>query len=164
MPETLEKLAAAIGSRLRRLEWKLVTAESCTGGRLGAAITTIPGSSGWYDRGFIVYNNASKEELLGVNPHTLIMHGPVSEQIVREMAKGALQHAKAHVSLAITGIAGPGGASSEMPVGTIWLGWSSVRGATGTLLRLCPGSREHIRIAAVRAALEELLAFLEASP
>jgi len=161
MPDSIEKLAVTIGNRLKRLEWKLVTAESCTGGRLAAAITAIPGSSDWFDRGFITYSNASKEEMLGVCHATLNRFGAVSEQAVFEMAMGALTRSRAQISLATTGIAGPGGGSADKPVGTVWIGWHHARGGSGSLVRAFPGSREHIRTLTVRTALESLLRFIE---
>lgn len=161
MPESIEKLAVALGNRLKRLEWKLVTAESCTGGRLAAAITSIPGSSDWFDRGFVTYSNLSKEEMLGVHHATLNRFGAVSEQTVIEMAHGALQRSRAQISLATTGIAGPGGGLPDKPVGTVWIGWQHVRGAEGTTVHVFPGHREHIRTLTVRTALENLIQFID---
>src|SRR5580765_2274860 len=102
---TLEELAKKLGEKLQEKKWKIATAESCTAGGLSYWITSIPGSSNWFDRGFVTYSNASKEQLLGVDSITLNVFGSVSEQIAREMAKGALAHSQAQVSIALTGIA-----------------------------------------------------------
>src|SRR6266516_4143909 len=109
MTTAMNELAAALGDALKKREWKLVTAESCTAGGLSYWITSVPGSSVWFDRGFVTYSNVSKEEVLNVNPITLSVFGAVSEQTAREMAQGALQHSQAQVGLSITGIAGPDG-------------------------------------------------------
>lgn len=161
MSETIEKLAVTVGNRLKRLEWKLVTAESCTGGRLAAAITAIPGSSDWFDRGFVTYSNTAKEEMLGVSPATLNRYGAVSEHTVVEMAHGALQRSHAQVSLATTGIAGPGGGTPDKPIGTVWIGWQHVDGELGAIVQAFPGNREHVRTLTVRMALECLLRFIK---
>ncbi|MFU8797894.1 MAG: CinA family protein [Gammaproteobacteria bacterium] len=104
----------------------LVTAESCTGGGLAYAITAIPGSSHWFERGFVTYSNISKEELLGVKPEILEEYGSVSEEAAIEMAKGALLHSHAQFSIAITGVAGPEGGTPNKPVGTIYFAWGSL--------------------------------------
>lgn len=136
------------------------TAESCTGGLLATFLTELPGSSAWFERGFVSYSNASKQELLGV-PESLIQeYGAVSEPVVEAMALGALHHSKATISVAITGIAGPEGGSVEKPVGTVWFGFA-VRGK-GVETQRCnfPNeSRQQIRLQACRQALLGLIAY-----
>lgn len=125
LSESLEKnrLARAF-KELNSLTGRVVTtAESCTGGLISAAITEIPGSSKWFDRGFVTYSNQSKMDLLGVKAETLDSHGAVSLQTAREMALGALQRSKANVSISVTGIAGPTGGTEEKPVGTVCIGF-----------------------------------------
>src|SRR3990167_5136864 len=114
----LEPLAKELGTTLKPRGLLLATAESCTGGGLSYWITSVPGSSDWYERGFVTYSNAAKIEMLGVRSATLEKFGAVSEEIAREMALGALAHSKANVSIAVTGIAGPDGGTPDKPVGT----------------------------------------------
>ncbi len=121
--QTIERLAHRLGSALRAQHLMLATAESCTAGGVGYAITIVPGSSGWYDRGFITYSNEAKMQMLGVSSAYLRDFGAVSEPVARAMALGALSHG-AHVSLAVTGIAGPDGGSSSKPVGTVCFAWA----------------------------------------
>lgn len=139
---------------------KIVTAESCTGGWVAETITSIAGSSDWFDRGFVTYSNAAKQEMLGIRASTLEHYGAVSEQTVREMAEGALSHSHANLSVAITGIAGPSGGTPEKPVGTVWFGWSLRKSndfLTITKLEHYAGDRQEIRQQAVIAALKGLL-------
>lgn len=127
LSESLEKnrLARAF-KELNEITGKVfTTAESCTGGLISAAITEIPGSSKWFDRGFVTYSNDAKIDLLGVKPETLDSHGAVSLQTAREMALGALQRSKANVAISVTGIAGPTGGTDEKPVGTVCIGLMS---------------------------------------
>src|SRR5438046_2974203 len=116
----LTALAADLGRLLERKRQLLATAESCTGGWVGRAVTAVSGSSVWYERGFVTYSETAKQEMLGVTEQTLKQHGAVSEPTARAMAEGALRHSHAHVALAITGIAGPNGGSAQKPVGTVW--------------------------------------------
>ncbi|MGZ9215149.1 MAG: CinA family protein [Candidatus Binatia bacterium] len=121
--DELGAMAAALGQEMVRLGAFLVTAESCTGGLLARVLTETAGSSNWFERGFVTYSNESKVDLLGVRLATLEAHGAVSEKVAREMAAGALKHSPAVLSLAVTGIAGPGGAVEGKPVGTVCFGW-----------------------------------------
>src|ERR1700704_1752303 len=114
----MKALAEKLGAHLKARGAMLVTAESCTGGWAAQAVTAIAGSSGWFERGFVTYSNAAKQEMLGVRPETLARHGGVSEETARERALGALAHSHAPIALAITGVAGPSGGSAEKPVGT----------------------------------------------
>ncbi len=154
----LEELAAHVGAALKARGWMLVTAESCTGGWLGQAITSVPGSSRWYDRGFITYTNAAKEEMLGVASATLARFGAVSEPTVREMAEGALARSHAHIAVAISGIAGPGGGSADKPVGTVCMAWALREGAGCVRTFHFDGDRAGVRRQAVAAALQGILA------
>lgn len=150
---TLEKLAEETVSALKDRGLKLVTAESCTGGGIGYWITSVPGCSDCFDRGFITYSNEAKIEQLGVNPLTLDAFGAVSEQIVREMAEGALKNSNADISIAITGIAGPSGGTPDKPVGTVWLGVARRNQPTRAVIELFNGNRQEIREQAIAYAL-----------
>jgi len=154
----MEILAAQVGALLKSHGLMLATAESCTGGWVGEAVTAVAGSSGWYDRGFITYTNESKQEMLGVRGETLVQHGAVSEVTVREMALGALTHSRAQISLAISGIAGPGGGSPGKPVGTVCFAWAVRDGAVKSERCLFPGDRWEVRRQAVEKALRGVLA------
>jgi nicotinamide-nucleotide amidase len=152
----LEYLATELGARLQQQGWYLVTAESCTGGWLAEAVTAIAGSSVWFDRGFITYSNAAKQEILGVNPETLEKYGAVSEQTALEMANGALAHSQAQVGVSITGIAGPSGGSPNKPVGTVWIAYAFPNN-TYAQYNYFTGDRAGIRKQAVITALQRLL-------
>lgn len=135
----------------------LSVAESCTGGLVGAALTAIPGSSTWVDRGFITYSNQAKMEMLGVPPELIDRCGVVSEQVSKAMAEGALAHSAAAVSVAITGIAGPAGGSADKPVGTVHIA-AAGRGRATLHKRLqLNGDRDHVRYAAALAAMDLLI-------
>lgn len=139
----------------------LATAESCTGGMIAAACTDLAGSSNWFERGFVTYSNAAKTELLGVDAALITQHGAVSEPVARAMALGAIARSKAQVSVAVTGVAGPGGGSADKPVGTVWFGWS-VGGVVTSERMLFAGDRAAVRAATVRHALDELVKQLQA--
>src|SRR5882672_3274408 len=124
----LKRLALRLGRHLLASRRRVVTAESCTGGWVAKTITDIPGSSQWFDTGFVVYSNAAKTRELGVRSRTLIRHGAVSEEVAREMARGALVVSRAELAVAVTGIAGPDGGTADKPVGTVWLCWAEHRG------------------------------------
>ena len=119
---SIEELVQKLAAKLIEKGWMLATAESCTGGMIAAACTDLAGSSQWFDRGFVTYSNEAKTEMLGVPAELIEKHGAVSEEVVRAMAEGAIRHSRAQVSIAVTGIAGPGGGSAEKPVGTVWVG------------------------------------------
>ncbi len=155
--DELERLAARVGALLQTRGWRLATAESCTGGWVAQAITAIPGSSAWFDRGFVTYSNAAKQEMLGVKPDTLAAFGAVSEATVGEMAAGALARSRAEVSLAISGIAGPTGGSADKPVGTVCLAWALPARGVEAVTRHFDGARRAIRAASVQVALQGLL-------
>jgi nicotinamide-nucleotide amidase len=156
----LKRLAARVGRHLLREQRQVVTAESCTGGWIAKALTDVAGSSSWFLEGFVTYGNESKVNRLAVPRAVLAKHGSVSQATVRAMAAGALQRACAQVAVAVTGIAGPGGAVPGKPVGTVWLGWATRRGTTirvAVELRRFRGNRESVRRKTVRAALQGLL-------
>lgn len=158
--EELTALAAELGSVLTGARQMLATAESCTGGWVGRVVTSIGGSSTWYECGFITYSEDAKQELLGVPAQTLQRHGAVSEPTARAMAEGALAHSRAHVALAITGIAGPTGGTAQKPVGTVWFAWAAKGQTTQALHRQLDGDREAVRRQSVAIALGELLKLL----
>lgn len=134
------------------------TAESCTGGLIAAMITEIPGSSNWFDRGFVTYTNQAKMDLLGVKEDTLKNYGAVSEQTVREMVAGALERSRATVAVAVSGIAGPGGGTPDKPVGTVWVAFGIKNQAIKARCLHLNGSRSQIRNQVVDEALRGLLA------
>jgi nicotinamide-nucleotide amidase len=160
MDEQLHGLARTLGEEARRLEVMIATAESCTGGWIAEALTSIAGSSKWFERGFITYSNLSKREMLGVSSETLKQFGAVSEQTAREMAQGALQHSHAHASLSVTGIAGPGGGMLDKPVGTVCMAWAAVGHTIRSQIAHFRGNREEIRRLSVIAALNGMIELL----
>jgi nicotinamide-nucleotide amidase len=147
---------------LLKRQWKLATAESCTGGLIAAACTELSGSSNWFERGFVTYSNEAKTELLDVDATLIASHGAVSEAVVRAMAQGALQHSHAQVAVAVTGVAGPTGGSAEKPVGTVWFGWATPQGTTSRVHHFA-GDRVAVRAATVHQALATLLGLLRGS-
>jgi nicotinamide-nucleotide amidase len=154
----LETLSAQLGQTLlARGEW-LTTAESCTGGWVAQCLTSIAGSSGWFERGFVTYSNPAKSDMLGVPDTTLERHGAVSEATARAMAQGALERSRADWAVAITGIAGPTGGSAEKPVGTVCFAWAQKEGGCEAERRHFDGDREAVRAQSVRHALSGLLA------
>lgn len=160
----LQTLSESVGAQLlSRGEW-LATAESCTGGWVAQSITAIAGSSAWFDRGFVTYSNAAKQEMLGVTEATLERHGAVSEATARAMAQGAIAHSRADWAIAITGIAGPGGGSLEKPVGTVSFAWVQRDGGCEAQTCVFAGDRAAVREQSVIYALRGLLARIEAAP
>lgn len=164
--KALEDTVLALGGALRARGWKLATAESCTGGLIAAECTSVAGSSDWFERGFVTYSNEAKVEAIGVAANLIAAHGAVSAEVARAMAEGALAHSRADLAVAVTGIAGPGGATEGKPVGTVWLAIAR-RGAragddaeveTVTDLLSLGGDRAQVREQTVRHALQRLLA------
>ncbi|SRR5690625_75459 len=163
--ESIDTLAQAVGARLQALGHTVTTAESCTGGLIAGALTSVPGSSAWFHGGLVTYDNALKIEWLGVAPDVLEQQGAVSEAVVAAMAQGALQRAKANWAIAVSGIAGPGGAVPGKPVGTVCLGLAR-RGQPAvvhTATQHFAGDRSAVREATVAAALRGLLQHLDAA-
>lgn len=158
--DDLYKLSAKLGHLLLESRRRLVTAESCTGGWVGKAVTDVPGSSAWYLGGIVAYDNGIKQALLGVAPATLQMHGAVSDATVQEMAIGALTALGGDVAVAVSGIAGPGGEQSGKPVGTVWFGWAWRHGQAvrhRTRLKIFEGDRDYVRHRSVQMALSGVL-------
>ena len=152
-----EHLVQQLGEALRARGWRLVTAESCTGGLLAAACTSIAGSSDWFERGLVSYSNGAKTELLGVPAELIARHGAVSGEVAAAMADGALHAAPAQLALAVTGIAGPGGAVPGKPVGTVWFALAAAGRATQAERLWFDGDRAAVRGQAVRHALQRLV-------
>ena len=153
----LHALAAQVGAGLLARRRKLALAESCTGGWIAKAITDVPGSSAWFDRGFVTYSNAAKSEMLGVPAATIARHGAVSAEVVTEMAAGALARGRADVVVAVSGVAGPDGGSADKPVGTVYLAWAARDRPPRIERRQFEGDRAAVRGATVAAALQGLL-------
>lgn len=159
--DSLTALAALVGDRLRAERMLLATAESCTGGWVAQAVTAIAGSSEWFERGFVTYSNAAKTEMLHVKASTLQAHGAVSEQTAREMATGALAASHAQVTVAVTGVAGPGGGSVDKPVGTVCFAWARTNRKVHSEVRHFAGDRESVRSQSVVVALQGILESLD---
>ena len=156
----LETLCTALAQVLIARKLSMVTAESCTGGLIAASCTQLSGSSAWFERGFVTYSNAAKSELLGVAASLIEAQGAVSEEVAKAMALGALAHSPAHISVAVTGIAGPTGGSDAKPVGTVWLAWAWRDAKQGihceAMLQHFQGSRAEVRYATAELALDHL--------
>ncbi|KTD21027.1 RNA 2',3'-cyclic phosphodiesterase [Legionella londiniensis] len=151
------KLADRLGAILSKRKIRCTVAESCTGGSLAAVLTEIPGASNWFERGFVTYSNESKHQLLGVPFGLIKSHGAVSDKVARLMAEGAILQSEAQVSVAITGIAGPGGGSTEKPIGTVWISWAGDLVPTESHCYHFKGDRSSIRRQAVEEALRGLI-------
>jgi nicotinamide-nucleotide amidase len=150
------ELVAALAHELKKRGLMMATAESCTGGLIAGACTELSGSSDWFERGFVTYSNAAKSGLLGVPAELIAQHGAVSEPVARAMAAGALAHSPAQLAVAVTGVAGPTGGSTDKPVGTVWFGWATPGGVFTEHQRF-DGDRAAVRTATVRHALAGLL-------
>lgn len=155
---SFSKLATDVSEFLKERQATLATAESCTGGWVSQVITSISGSSTWFDRGFVTYSNAAKEDMLGVSSDTLRSCGAVSKEIVIEMALGALEKSNATYSLAITGIAGPTGGTPDKPVGLVWFAWANtVQGVLAAESQQFEGDRDNVRARSVSHVLKRLM-------
>jgi nicotinamide-nucleotide amidase len=159
----LFELSTRVGEALKAQGLMLATAESCTGGWIAQAVTAVPGSSNWFERGFVTYTYISKREMLGVSQETLDTHGAVSEETVREMVIGALANSHAQVAVAVSGTAGPAGGTPQKPVGTVCFAWAVKNGEPKSATRHFSGDREAVRRAAVEVALEGILGLLPAT-
>jgi nicotinamide-nucleotide amidase len=153
----VEPLVLQLADALRARAWYLASAESCTGGLIAAACTQVAGSSDWFDRGFVTYSNEAKSQMLGVPAALIAAHGAVSSEVAAAMAAGALAHSRADLAVAVTGIAGPGGAVPGKPVGTVWLGLARARDAAQAELLQLAGDRTAVRSQTVQVALQRLL-------
>ena len=158
--EDLDALALEAGRALKKHGLMLATAESCTGGWAAQMITSVSGSSEWFERGFVSYTNLAKREMLGVKTAILSRFGAVSEQTARAMAEGALLHSHAQVAFAITGIAGPSGGTPEKPVGTVCFAWAGKKRDSNSAKHVFTGDREAVRRQAVAVAFQGLLEFI----
>ncbi|OFZ86696.1 MAG: damage-inducible protein CinA [Betaproteobacteria bacterium RBG_16_66_20] len=155
----LQVLSRKAGKALKKKRQMLVTAESCTGGWVAQAVTSVAGSSDWFDRGYVSYSNAAKRQQLGVSRRTLERHGAVSEQAARAMARGALKRGRGTIAVSVTGIAGPGGGSPEKPVGTVCFAWAQGRKIASETKRFA-GGRNRVRRRSVIHALRGILKWL----
>ncbi|MFY9315267.1 MAG: CinA family protein [Burkholderiales bacterium] len=155
----IEKISRTVGKKLKQSHAMLATAESCTGGWVAQAVTSVAGSSDWFERGWVTYSNAAKREELGVTKRTLERYGAVSEPAAREMARGALRRSRARVAVAITGIAGPGGSSPGKPVGMVCFAWAQGR-RIRSQTRQFRGGRSRVRRQSVIHALRGVLKWL----
>lgn len=153
MDKEIFMLAQKLGEVLSSKGWMIAVAESCTGGGLCQVITDAPGSSAWFDRGFITYSNQAKMELLGVDAETLERFGAVSAETALEMAEGVLSRSNADVAIAITGIAGPGGGTAEKPVGTVFIAYAFEQQLSRADKQLFKGNRREVRQATIKTAL-----------
>ena len=157
----IASLAERLGAALREVELRLVTAESCTGGWIAEAVTAVPGSSAWFDRGYVVYSNEAKQEMLGVAASLVEVHGAVSEPVVAAMAHGACAGRADRVAAAVSGIAGPGGGSVAKPVGMVCLALTIAGDTPRTRTIYLDGDRTEIRRQAVCATMSDLIDALE---
>ncbi|MGZ5158118.1 MAG: CinA family protein [Caldimonas sp.] len=155
-------LVARLAARLRARGSFMATAESCTGGLIAAACTTLAGSSEWFVRGFVTYSNQAKTEMLGVPVTLIAAHGAVSAEVACAMAEGALAHSRASFAVAVTGVAGPSGGTPAKPVGTVWIAVAQAGGATAATLLQAAGDRDAVRQASVVRALGLLVERCEA--
>jgi len=168
MNTELFQLAEKVAAKLLKTSDWLGTAESCTGGWVAKCLTDVPGSSQWFDRGYVVYNGQAKQQMLGVPIDVIKDNGEVSEPVVRALAEGVIANSNASVSVAISGIAGPGGGSDEKPVGTVWFAWSQADKVAGVVrgvktkadVQCFTGDREAVRKQAVMHAMQGVLNIL----
>ena len=154
---TLAALAAELGAILKARGYMLALAESCTGGMVAEAITSVAGCSAWFDRGFVTYSNQAKIDMLGASAQTLETFGAVSEETAREMALGALKHSPAHIAGSITGVAGPNGGTADKPVGTVCFAWAEINQPTITMTKNFDGNRREIRQQATTFLMRQLI-------
>ena len=157
---TILQLSNLLGEKLLARNWRVATAESCTGGGIAAAITAIAGSSAWFEYGIVSYANQAKEKLLQVNPQTLIQEGAVSQAVVEQMVTGILILSGAEIAVAVSGVAGPSGGSVEKPVGTVWFAWGLATGLIYSQSFHFSGDRASIQQQSVMQGLSGLLAHL----
>ena len=163
MASSIELLAREVGDTLLLNHLVLTTVESCTGGWVAEAITSIAGSSSWFERGFVTYSNEAKQELVGVRKETLLQYGAVSREVACEMSLGGIDASRADLAVAVTGIAGPDGGTLQKPVGTVWVAWGNRSGKVREELFQFDGDRESVRRATVEQSLVGILEFLKSS-
>lgn len=157
----IDTLALALGQQLSQRGWRVATAESCTGGWISQSITSVAGSSKWFDLGFVVYSNSAKHTQLGVSETLLKAHGAVSEPVVVSMATAARERAGADIAVAVSGIAGPGGGDNEKPVGTVWIAWALPCNRCVSQRYAFSGDRYQVREQTVIEALKGLSLHLQ---
>ncbi len=155
-PSDITEKAEALLEACRRAKLRIATAESCTGGLVAGALTEIAGSSDVVERGFVTYSNEAKSDLLGVPAALIARVGAVSAEVAEAMAQGALERSAADIAVSITGIAGPGGATPDKPVGLVFLGAQRRGAAPGSERHVLPGNRSEVRLASLRLALDIL--------
>ena len=156
MNDQIQTAVARFAALIEKQQLQVVTAESCTGGGIAQAMTSKAGSSAWFERGFVCYSNAAKQEQLGVGADVLAAHGAVSEATALAMAKGAVQRSRAHISVAVTGIAGPDGGTEEKPVGTVWIAWGQKLGYAEARCFRFSGDRAAVREQTIVQAIQGL--------
>ncbi len=157
MDNELFELAQRLGHALKDKGCRIATAESCTGGWIAQCITEVPGSSAWFDRGFVTYSNNAKIQMLGVSPDALGQYGAVSKEVAQQMAAGALANSEADWAIAVTGIAGPDGGSDSKPVGTVILAWQNKDRFIKVEMLHLSGNRHQIREQTVKYGIETAL-------
>lgn len=157
MEKDIKELARQLGEMLKEKKMKIVTAESCTGGGIAQAVTEIPGSSTWFDRGFVTYSNNAKVKMLQVKQSTLDKYGAVSKEVAIEMVEGALINSDGEMALAVTGIAGPDGGSTQKPVGTVYIALKRRAELTCCIEHLFSGNRVQVRQQTVEYAIQHCL-------
>jgi len=158
--DTIDQLVEQLSELLIKRDWMMATVESCTGGMISESITRVPGSSVWFERGFITYSNDAKQELVGVSSESLRDHGAVSSAVAREMAAGGIQSSRADLAVSVTGVAGPDGGSEEKPVGTVWIAWADRNGKVIDQGYLFSGDRQQVRLASAQSAFAGAIEFL----
>lgn len=159
LDSTLTAQVLALGDVLREKKWTVSSAESCTGGGVAFAFTSVTGSSDWFNQSWVTYSNEAKQQELGVSEHTLAQYGAVSEQTVKEMAQGVCRRSGAQIAVTVSGIAGPGGGSEEKPVGTVWFGFVCGDNVA-QVKQVFSGDRNQVRSAAIHFAISHLLKML----
>ena len=161
--ENVRQLVKDVASRFLDQEIVLATAESCTGGWVAQVATSLPGSSNWFDSGFVTYSNTAKQRLLAVPAELFAEDGPgaVSEQVVKAMAAGAIANSAADVAVATSGIAGPDGGTEDKPVGTVWIAWAHRDGRCKARIHHFEGDRYSVRLRTVEQALKGILELLD---
>lgn len=157
---SIQELVLQLSHLLQQKQLMVASAESCTGGLLASFFTDLPGSSTWFERGFVTYSNLAKEEMLAVPKQLIIEKGAVSKEVAEAMAKGALMHSKASISVAITGIAGPDGGSEQKPVGTVWFAYAYHKKLKSEVCLFANQSRQEVRMQASEHALRGLIRLL----
>ncbi|MYD77832.1 MAG: CinA family protein [Gammaproteobacteria bacterium] len=160
MNDTIDQLVQQLSELLIKRGWMIAAVESCTGGMISESITRVPGSSVWFERGFVTYSNDAKQELVGVNSASIRDHGAVSSVVAREMAIGGVQSSRADLAVSVTGVAGPDGGTKEKPVGTVWIAWADRNGKVVDQEYLFSGDRQQVRVASAQSAFAGAIKFL----